>query len=82
MSTRTNPNHDGTFDVITLCEDGCGRRVEQSNITAANSTVAAMTAHSRLAAEGWDGGTCRACLLHASGWQSDRDGLRLNGGRL
>ena len=81
MSVRVNSNGNGTYDVITLCDKGCGRRIEQPNITASNATSAAILGDERLSPEGWEGGICRACLLHASGWQADRFGHRSHGGR-
>jgi hypothetical protein len=81
MSIKVQPNGNGTFDVIAICGGGCNRRVEQSNITALNSTAAAIIADERLSPEGWEGGTCRACLLHTAGWQSDPLNYRQTGGR-
>ena len=68
---RTTPT---LFEVVVTCDKGCGRTVTHHGIAAASEQTAWWVALERMQGDGWrwdDGAVvCRACLLRASGWQS------------
>lgn len=77
MMRTTSDNQNGTFDVKAVCYGGCGRAIEQSNITAPHAAAAMQIGERQLEErDGWERGRCRDCLIHESGWQSNRAGTR------
>lgn len=62
------------FEVVVTCDQGCGRTVTHHGIDAPSEQTAWWITLERMQGDGWrwdDGAVvCRACLLRASGWQS------------
>ncbi len=72
-NSQTTPPSSG-FEVVVTCDKGCGRTVTHHGIAAPSKQTAWWIALERMQGDGWrweDGAVvCRACLLRASGWQS------------